>query len=102
MKLKFFANWLCVALALGAFAADTWKLPPETAKLKPGPNAPLAIANCTLCHSADYLSTQPPLTRQAWRATVEKMRLKYGAPIATNNVDALADYLSAAYGVPSR
>jgi hypothetical protein len=30
------------------------------------------------------------------------MRLKYGAPIATNSVDALADYLSAAYGVGSR
>lgn len=102
MKLKVIAASASVIFTLGALAADAWKLPMETAKLKPGPNAPLAIANCTLCHSADYLSTQPPLTRQAWRATVEKMRLKYGAPIATNNVDALADYLSAAYAARSR
>ena len=88
--------------ALAASAADAWKLPAETAQLKPAPGAPLVIANCSLCHSADYISTQPPLNRAAWKATVEKMRLKYGAPIVTNNVDALVEYLSANYGAAAR
>jgi hypothetical protein len=56
------------------------------------------VANCSLCHSADYVATQPPLARPAWKATIEKMRLKYGAPIGTNNVEAIVDYLSSTYG----
>src|ERR1043165_2256962 len=66
---------------LGGSGADAWKLPAEKAQVKPAPGAPRVIANCSLCHSADYISTQPPLSRAAWKATVEKMRLKYGAPI---------------------
>lgn len=79
-------------------AADEFKLPLETARLKPGPGVELATVNCLLCHSADYISTQPPLSEAAWRATVDKMRTKYGAPIITNNVDAVVKYLSTAYG----
>ncbi len=93
---------VCVEAISVALAADAWKLPAETAKLKEGPGAPLANANCALCHSAEYISTQPPLSRAAWKATVEKMRLKYGAPILTNNVDAIADYLSTSYSPPAR
>ena len=79
-------------------AEDSWKLPPDAAKYKPGPGVELAIANCALCHSADYISTQPPLNGTAWKAVVEKMRLRYGAPISTNNVGAIANYLAVAYG----
>ena len=80
-------------------AAETSSsLPPETARLKPGPGSDLAVANCSLCHSADYISIQPRFTRAVWKAEVIKMQQKYGAPIATNNIDALADYLTANYG----
>jgi mono/diheme cytochrome c family protein len=88
-----------IAMLSGALAQD-WKLPPETEKCKPAPGAELAAANCLLCHSADYVSTQPRLTRAAWKITVEKMRVRYGAPIATNRVDDLVQYLATAYGVP--
>jgi len=98
MKRKRFAVLVLAALTPVAIAADAWKLPAETTKYKPGPRMELAMASCALCHSADYISTQPRLSSAAWRAIVEKMRLKYGAPIATNNVDALVQYLSAAYG----
>lgn len=85
---------------LVATAAETsFKLPPETAKLKPGPGVELAGANCLLCHSPDYISTQPRLTAPQWRASVLKMQSKYGAPIKTNHVDALVNYLAANYGV---
>lgn len=82
-------------------ADDQFKLPPETAKLKPGPGADLVTANCLLCHSADYISTQPRLTRAGWQAAVVKMQQKYGAPIATNNLEKLVDYLTASYGKES-
>jgi len=83
-------------------AADRWQLPPETAKLKPGPGAQLVTGNCMVCHSADYISTQPRLSRTAWTATIEKMRGKYGAPIPTNAIPALLDYLTANYGAPPK
>ena len=81
-------------------AADRqWKLPPETAKFKAGPGSELAVGQCLLCHSADYVSTQPLLSRVAWSAGVQKMREKYGAPISTNQVEALVDYLVKNYGI---
>lgn len=83
---------------LGSAAEVVFSLPPETARLKAAPGADLAIANCSLCHSADYISTQPRLTRVVWKAEVTKMQQKYGAPISTNNVDALVDYLTKNYG----
>jgi mono/diheme cytochrome c family protein len=89
---------LCSAVALAVAAADSWKLPAETAKFKPGRGAPLVIANCSTCHSADYISTQPPLSPPAWKATVDKMRLRYGAPISTNSTDEIVDYLTREYG----
>src|ERR1700722_567409 len=90
---------LLVAVCLLARAAETkFSLPPETARLKAGPGVELATAQCSLCHSADYISTQPRLARTVWKAEVTKMQQKYGAPILTNNIDGLVDYLTGAYG----
>lgn len=88
-----------VALCVITLAAEkTITLPAETATLKPGPGVELVTSQCLLCHSADYISTQPRLTRAAWKAEVVKMQQKYGAPIMTNNIEALADYLARNYG----
>src|SRR4051812_23980997 len=87
---------------VSTMAAGKWQLPPEKTTIKPGRGAELVAGNCLLCHSADYISTQPPLTRAAWKATVEKMRAKYGASIATNRVDELLDYLVANYGTTTK
>ena len=73
-------------------------LPPETARLKAGPGADLAAAQCLLCHSADYISTQPRLSAAQWKTAVIKMKDKYGAPIDTNRVDSLVEYLAKNYG----
>jgi hypothetical protein len=84
---------------ISSFAADQeFKLPAETARLRPGPGAELASASCLLCHSADYISTQPPMTAAAWQAAVIKMQEKYGAPIPTNAVPQLVAYLAKTYG----
>ncbi len=92
-----------MVLASGALvlAAEKFQLPPETAKLKPGTGAEMVTAQCLLCHSADYISTQPRLSRTAWNAAVVKMKDKYGAPIPTNNIPALVDYLTKNYGAPA-
>ena len=93
---------LLAATCLALRAADIgFILPPETAKLKRGPGADLVTAQCLLCHSADYISTQPAFTRAQWTAIVQKMAQKYGAPIVTNRVEELADYLVKTYGTES-
>ena len=100
MKKIFFAVALLAVTGTAlVLAAEKFQLPPETTKLKPGPGADLATAQCLLCHSADYISTQPRLTRAAWNAAVLKMKDKYGAPINTNTVPRLVDYLAKSYGL---
>jgi sulfite dehydrogenase len=83
---------------LPAFALKI-ELPPETARLKAAPGSDLATAQCTTCHSADYVITQPPGKPMAfWKAEVEKMKKVYGAPIADDQIEPLAQYLTRAYG----
>lgn len=82
------------------WAADEWTLPAATPALKLGAGAEVVTANCVLCHSLDYVSTQPLLTRAQWTAGVEKMRTRFGAPISTNQVSALVEYLTQNYGKP--
>lgn len=75
-----------------------FSLPPETNKFKSGPGSEIAVAQCVICHSADYISTQPPMPRAFWRAGVQKMQKVYGAPIADAQVEPLVDYLVKNYG----
>jgi len=77
--------------ARNAFAGEAWQLPVEAPAARPVA-APLQ-SNCLLCHSMDYVTTQPPLTRPQWTAIVEKMRGKFGAVIPTNQVAGLVDAL---------
>ena len=76
-----------------------YKLPEETAVLKPGPNLDVAQNNCTACHSADYIRTQPIMTskKDFWQAEVTKMIKVYGAPIEDADVPKIVEYLSRAY-----
>ena len=93
--------WLgCVAAFGWASAADI-QLPPETAQLKPSelPGFTLAAQKCALCHSADYISFQPPgMTKSQWTAEMSKMQHTYGAPISDVEVKLLGIYLAATYG----
>src|SRR5206468_2701599 len=79
-------------------AAEKFSLPPETAAFKNGPGVEIALAQCVLCHSADYVSTQPRLPRASWKASVQKMRDKYGVPLPENQLEPLTDYLVRTYG----
>lgn len=74
------------------------ELPAETPHLKSAPGGELVLAQCLICHSADYLTSQPRLSRAYWQGTVAKMQAKFGAPIEAKDVDAVVDYLVKNYG----
>lgn len=91
-----------LALASAAAAAPVpYAPPPETAKLAPGPNLEVAQSHCGICHSVDYIATQPRSfanPRAVWTAEVTKMRKAYGAPMSDEDAAKIVDYLVAAYG----
>src|SRR5262245_2725006 len=72
---------LLVAMWFVDAAELKFPLPLETSKFKPGDGAILVTVQCLTCHSADYISTQPKLSRAAWKATVVKMQQKYGSQL---------------------
>ncbi len=90
------------ALGPGAVTAApvSYKLPEETAAFKPGPNLEVVMNNCTGCHSADYIATQPrgpKYKTDFWRAEVNKMIKVYGAPVSDADVPRIVEYLAATY-----
>ena len=81
-------------------APVSYKIPEETAAFKPGPNLDVVQNNCTACHSADYINTQPrgpKFKKDFWQAEVTKMIKVYGAPIEEADVGKIVDYLAATY-----
>src|SRR5712672_3084933 len=75
------------------------KLPAETMAFKQDVGAEIANGQCLTCHSVDYVVMQPPMQRAFWKAEVQKMQQKYGAPIPDRQVEAAVDYLTKNYGV---
>ncbi len=83
-----------------AAAPVSYKLPDETAVFKPGPNLEVVQNNCTGCHSADYIATQPrgpKYKTDFWQAEVDKMIKVYGAPVNDADVPKIVEYLAATY-----
>ena len=77
------------------------KLPLDESKLRPSTLAgySLAMQKCAVCHSADYVSYQPPGMSQAqWTSEMAKMQHAYGAPISDDDVKQIGAYLAVAYG----
>ncbi len=91
----------CLAAGPAALTAApvNYKVPPETAAFKPGPDLAAVQGNCTACHSSDYISTQPPMKnkKEFWQAEVTKMIKVYGAQIDDADVGKIVDYLAATY-----
>jgi hypothetical protein len=66
--------------------------------LKDGPGKEKAQA-CVACHSLDYIPMNSRfLDKAGWTASVNKMINVFGAPIAKEDVDAIAAYLAEYYG----
>ena len=88
------------ALTRGTVAQEK-AMPAETATYRASdlPGYPLVLRNCLTCHSAQYVSTQPPTSpRSYWDATVRKMQKPFGALFPAEDVPAMVDYLSKEYG----
>lgn len=68
------------------------------------PNMPIApgrgefMRACLSCHSARYITMQPPFSRRQWEDTVRKMITAYGAPLSEFQVAKISDYLYAIDG----
>ena len=94
------ATAILLLLSASGRGADR-ALPPETAALKTSalPGYEIAAKKCQLCHSADYISLQPPgMSLDQWSAEMVKMRRAYGAPIDDDDIKLLAVYLTTEYG----
>jgi len=68
-------------------------------QLKEGPGKTLVTANCTMCHSLDYIQMNSGvLDNSGWQKTVDKMVKAMGAPIKPEDVKPIVDYLAKNYG----
>lgn len=82
-------------LAAGSALAQESKL-----TLKDAPGRDKAQA-CVACHSLDYIPMNSRfLDKAGWTASINKMINVFGAPIAKDDVEPIAEYLAANYGKP--
>jgi sulfite dehydrogenase (cytochrome) subunit B len=81
------------AIALPAFAQE------KPVELKKAPGVDKVEANCSGCHSLDYIVMNSPFPSAAlWDAEVAKMIKAFGAPIEDDDAKIIADYLKKNYG----
>ena len=86
---------IVLMLAAGAAAAQEEKI-----VLKDAPGRDKAM-QCLACHSLDYIQMNSRfLDKAGWTASVNKMINAFGAPIAKEDVEAIATYLAENYGKP--
>jgi hypothetical protein len=92
---------VALGLCAPAVMAKDITLPPDGEQLvaSPLPGFAKAQANCTMCHSAEYMRYQPPnASRPYWDAMVHRMKAVFKAPIADEDMPAIVDYLASTYG----
>lgn len=92
---------LAVAATIGAMAlAGSARGSEADLRIADGPESALVRANCSSCHSLDYLQMNSPfLKRAGWESEVRKMMKVMGAPVPESEVTAIVDYLTRHYGV---
>ena len=86
-----------------ALAVSTTALPAcadeKPVELKKAPGLDKVEANCSGCHSLDYIVMNSPFPNAAlWDAEVAKMIKAFGAPINEADAKVIADYLKKNYG----
>ena len=93
-----------LALGLAALSAPASalqiSLPPDGASLEVStlPGYQKAQQNCTACHAAQYMQTQPASSQAWWEAEVKKMKNVYGAPVPEADMKDIAEYMYSVYG----
>lgn len=74
-------------------SARTVSLPTDPFSFQSGKGQEIANTYCTICHSADYVYTQPEHSEKKWQAIISKMKKVFGCPIPQDQIPALATYL---------
>ncbi|MES2698556.1 MAG: cytochrome C [Pseudomonadota bacterium] len=70
-------------------------VPPELS----GQDNAVVVANCSACHSLDYIVTQPRgKGEQFWRDSVTKMITVYGAPLSPETAQQVVTVLASKFG----
>jgi cytochrome c5 len=76
--------------------------PVPNADLAPGDGQQEVQIYCNTCHSARYITMQPPLAAATWEAEVNKMNKTFGAAISDNSTQRIILYLQAHYTAENR
>lgn len=88
-----------IAVLLLAAPASVGAADESSLKLADGPGRELVQANCSMCHSVDYIVMNSPFQDvPAWEKTVNKMIKVYGAPLSPEDAAAIVKYLGEHYG----
>ena len=74
-------------------------LPVPSVSLEEGPGMDMTSRSCRICHSLDYITTQPKFPKAKWQGVVTKMIKTYGAPISEENAKIITDYITTHYGI---
>lgn len=102
-------TWIATTFAAAALGAagvalavpKTIALPADPVQLRPSPlpGYAKAQADCTVCHSAEYMLYQPPnASRAYWEAMTKRMKAVFKASFSDDDIPAIVEYLSATYG----
>jgi len=94
------ASMPLVARAATPFELKSVKIDlPDSDRMFPdGPGSDAINNNCLACHSAGMVLNQPALSKQAWAAEVTKMINTYKAPVASEDVGPIVEYLTGLKG----
>lgn len=76
--------------------------PSVAIKLAEGPGRVETESFCGMCHSARYITMQPPLPAATWEAEVNKMIKTFGAPIPEASAKKIISYLQTHYTPETR
>ncbi|HEV2196123.1 MAG TPA: hypothetical protein VGR55_11110 [Candidatus Acidoferrum sp.] len=76
--------------------------PSIASKLAEGEGRAETESFCAMCHSARYITMQPPLPAATWEAEVNKMIKTFGAPIPEASGKKIISYLQTHYTPETR
>lgn len=89
-----------LVLLVGWAAADVALADESQIRMKEAPETMTLVANCSGCHSLDYVQMNSKFMKRAtWEAEVHKMVAVMGAPVSEADQAALVEYLTREYGV---
>jgi len=88
-----------ILLILACVSIDAALADEQPIELKRAPRVERVEANCSACHSLDYVAMNSPfLNAASWQAEVDKMINAFGALIDEADAKIIVEYLVKNYG----